>query len=131
MWPTSRQTLVLRDGHGQLVADPRRDHHSYQTCTLFDASIETASGSTEALPEVTSETSEKRYALQRFERSPSPRIYLDDNVVDRFSTLPLDLPQEVVTEQLYNCEKNVHACSIACQDAKGLGAQLANCSWRW
>jgi hypothetical protein len=47
------------------------------------------------------------HALQRYERSPSPRVYLDDSVLDRFSALPIDLPPEVVTEQLYNCKNPI------------------------
>lgn len=109
MRPMASRNLVLRgrrdepapvesSGEG-FEAVSQIDRHA----VLFNHAVEVASGTADG-DNAEFDRNNEQYAVQRYERSPSPRIYLDDSVIDRFSALPIDMPVEVVTEQLYNCE---------------------------
>ncbi|KIW70544.1 hypothetical protein PV04_02803 [Phialophora macrospora] len=83
---TSICELVLRGRRSPFDSDPA------QTVTAEDSHKDAQSRG-------------RHHALRRLERTPSPRIYLDDSVMDRFSALPSDLPRDVVTEQLYTARQ--------------------------
>jgi hypothetical protein len=107
MRPAGHQTLVHRGRHDVVLIHQGVDFsQSYQVGRPPVSSILTSTGEavTTEQDEDDSRLNKGQNVLQRYERSPSPRVYLDDSVLDRFAALPVDLPLEVVTEQLYNCK---------------------------
>ncbi|EXJ62207.1 hypothetical protein A1O7_02640 [Cladophialophora yegresii CBS 114405] len=100
MRPMTSQLLVLRGRRDAIAQNASESSHRGrqlpQNVSPFHPDPE---------QEITAEdshASKRQRARQCYDRTPSPRVYLDDRVIDRFSALPTDLPREVVTEQLYN-----------------------------